>query len=122
MRTPQAVTSLITTYGVEIRHVRRPEADAQSPWKVSNSGAGQPVIFKGLIQRLKADQRDRLPEGGIKAVMIILLDKGQKSPQPGDELKVEGVGWRAATVLPLSERRASRLMEVMVTRIGAHHE
>ena len=123
MKTPLAITSLIKRYGVTIKHYKRPLPDTASPWKTQAQSPQTAVEMTGLIQHLRADHQDGLPEGGIKAVVIMMIDADRDIPKPGDDLVINGQRWRASTILPQSSTRSTRLLEVLVTSRGeAVHE
>ena len=122
MKTPHAITSLIKTYGVDVIHTKRPAADATSPWKAAESDQNAQTHLKGLIQHLRPDNSDALPEGGLRAVIILMMTPQQDNPLPGDELVIDSGHWRAATVIPLSSSRQVKLLEVIVTSTGANND
>ncbi len=134
-KAPYAISSLIKKYGVEITHHPRPTADASAPWKATTvvtptkGEETHTAVMKGLIQHVRADASDRLPEGGVKAIMVLMVDQADKMPLPGDELAHANITWRANTVIPLSAAAMpkfrgsnAKLVEVVVTSRGNPNE
>lgn len=109
----QPVMSLIQSYGIDMKHRPAAEAMADKPWKADPSA---PPFFKikGLLQQVRPDSRADYPEGGLKAVMVLLVKAGARSPRPGDRIEVNDQGWRIATVLPLASDHRQTVIEALV--------
>jgi hypothetical protein len=109
--------SLINSYGVQIKH--RPAAlpMTAAPWKTAPAPPPESTI-KGLIQRIRPDSNTDLPEGRLKAVMVLLIKSGSTPPRPGDRLDVDQQCWRISTILPLASDRRQSLVEALVTLAG----
>lgn len=108
------IASMIASYGVNIFHKPAPRAMVNSPWKAQSSSTTQQEI-KGIIQRIRAEQHPDIPEGGLKAVMVLLVKSTNVLPKPGDQLIVDDQTWRIATILPLTSDRSHTIIETMVT-------
>ncbi|MCE2518032.1 MAG: hypothetical protein J4F41_09465 [Alphaproteobacteria bacterium] len=115
--TAKPVVSLIQSYGVAITHRPAVAASPVTPWKTT-AAVSAPVVLKGLVHRIRSDQNPDLPEGRLKAVMVLLVRSGETLPRPGDGLAHDGQSWRISTILPLISDRRHTLIEALVTSGG----
>ncbi len=112
------IMSLIKTYGMTAEHYPAASPNQTTPW-IPNAETNAPTKLRGILQRVTADNDRDLPDGTLKAVMVLLIEKNQSQPKPGDQIKTEQQSWRITTILPILSDRNNSIVEAIITSIGA---
>lgn len=111
--TTRPVVSLIQRYGRSIIHHKKGSALSTAPWKLDDKTT-PPAVLMGVLQKVKSERNDALPEGGLKAVIVLLVKSGMENPEPGDWLALDDQSWRINTILPLTKERRYSVLEALV--------
>ncbi len=111
------IMSLIKTYGTSVEHYPAASPNQKAPWTPANQTTA-PAKLRGILQRITADNDRDLPDGTLKAVMVLLIEKNQSQPKPGDQIKTEQQSWRITTILPILSDRHNAIVEAIITSIG----
>ena len=111
------VMRFVMRHGVDITHHPQASASADAPWALS-SDVPPSVVLKGLIQRIRAESSPDMPQGGFRAVAVLVISKGIAKPRPGDSLEAEDQHWRIKAVLPLARHRSGEMVEASLVSYG----
>lgn len=111
------VMRFVARYGNDIQHYPRAAAVADRPWRLEE-GSGEPVLLKGLVQRVRPGSSRALPQENFRAVAVLALQQDQARPRPGDTLSVEDQRWRILSVLPLARHRSGEMLEAILVSHG----
>ncbi len=112
------IMSLIKTYGMNAEHYPAAAPNKATPW-IPSAKTDAPIKLRGILQRVTADNDQDLPDGTLKAVMVLLIEKNQSQPKPGDQIKTDQQSWRITTILPILSDRHNSIVEAIITSIGA---
>lgn len=111
------IAGLIRRHGTQFEHEQARPADPSSPWKPDNSIAtGNSIV--GVIQQMQPVNDRDIPDGHTRSIAILVVDKGNTFPKPGDHIKDTQNIWRIQTILPIGKTRGDTLVEAIMIGQG----
>lgn len=113
----QPIAGLIRRHGTLFRHKRARSAHPSSPWKLDNQSISSKPIMGVLQQTMPVNDRD-IPDGQIRSIAVLMIDKGHLIPRPGDHIKDDQNTWRIQTILPIGKSRGDTLVEAIMIGQG----
>lgn len=107
------IIRLIRRHGQNLTLERAAPASLQRPWRtVDHTPSGQ--TLKGVVQMHPANADSSVPEGGLRGIAVLVVDKPQVMPSPGDYLSVNQGRWRIQTVLTVGKHQESTIIEAIL--------
>lgn len=111
---------LIRSHGETYTYHPKATPQQSQPWRVDNTisqSESDATTLKAILHIKPATASDALPQGGVRAMGVVLVEGGQTKPQSGDTLAnpSQNQQWRIDTAIVLGNAKAATLIEVVLT-------
>jgi hypothetical protein len=113
----QPMAGLIRRYGTHFHFYKAKAGRLATPWKpVSQQTAAKTMI--GVIQQMQPVRDSDIPDGQTRCIAILMINKGDAIPRPGDHVQDDQNTWRIQTILPIGKSRGDTLVEAIMIGQG----
>ncbi|MCG8624617.1 MAG: hypothetical protein MJE68_21805 [Proteobacteria bacterium] len=111
---------LIRSHGETYSYHPKATPQQSQPWRVDNTTSDSDeaaATLKAILHIKPALASDSLPQGGVRAMGVVLVEGGQTQPQSGDTLAStsQSQQWRMDTAIVLGRAKSATLIEVVLT-------
>ncbi|MDC1115256.1 hypothetical protein OAT37_00730 [Alphaproteobacteria bacterium] len=113
----QPIAGLIRRYGTHFHFRKAPPPHPAAPWKPEQQTASSKTVI-GVIQQVQPVRDNDIPDGHTRSIAILMINKGDAVPRPGDHIQDDQNTWRIQTILPIGKSRGDTLVEAIMIGQG----